>query len=179
MFPLCNYDSADLHPDVSVCPSGGGVGFVTWSPLHTYNSAALLFLSVLFGGGVFDTWTLSCTPDSALSTRPGGRDCFYQAQLAHPRIRRGPRSSRESQLTPQIPTRMSSVGYPDIDSRSSCHYFYFNRNTTARPIQIEEKDLSIYYFIIKWKERYLRPRVIVFSIIMPTSEGMATSSGEA
>ena len=89
----------------------------------------------------------------------GGGGGFDQAPLAYPQIRRGPRSARESQLTPQIPTLMSSVRSPATDSRLSRHDFCCDRNKTARPIQIEENPLSINSFIVQRKERHLIPAV--------------------
>ena len=102
-----------------------------------------------------------------------------QPPLSHPQLRRGPRSARKIQLNLRIPPRMSSVGSPATDSRSSRHDFCCNRNTNVQPIQIEEKALSINLFIFQRKERYLRPRVIVVSVTMPPSAGMATSSADA
>ena len=58
----------------------------------------------------------------------------------------------------------SRVPFLSTDSHSYRHDFCYNRNTTARLIQIEEKALSINSFIVQRKERYLRPRVIVVSI---------------
>ena len=52
-------------------------------------------------------------------------------------------------------------------SHSSCRDFCCDRNTNARMIQIEENPLSLNSFIVKWKERYLIPHVIVVSITMP------------
>ena len=116
----------------------GGGGFVTWSPSRTSDSAAPLYLCVLVrGGGLL---LIPCPPHSPPTLLYlyvlVGRDGFDQASLAHPRLRRGPRSARERQLTPLTPTRMSSVGSPATNSRSSCHDFCCNSNTTARPIQI-------------------------------------------
>ena len=50
----------------------GGVGFVTWYPLHTSNYAEPMSLSVLVGGVVVDTWSPSRTPDFAASVFLGG-----------------------------------------------------------------------------------------------------------
>ena len=58
----------------------------------------------------------------------------------------------------------SRVPFLSTNMRSSCHDICCDRNTTARPIQMEDKDLIIHCFIIQWKERYLRPRFIVISI---------------
>ena len=91
----------------------------------------------------------------------------YQTPRMHPRLRRGPCSSRESQITLRVLTQMSSVRSPATNSRSSRHDFYCDRNTTARQIRIEEKALSINSFIVQWKERYLIPSFIVVSITMP------------
>ena len=62
---------------------------------------------------------------------------------------------------------MSFVGSLANDSRLSCHDSCCDRNTAARPIQIEEKALSMNSFIAQRKERYLRLRVIAVSITMP------------
>ena len=70
-----------------------------------------------------------------------GRAVFYQAPLAHPRIRRGTRYAHEIELSPRIPTRMSSVGSPVTDSRLSCHNFCCDRNNTVRLIQIARPTL--------------------------------------
>ena len=40
----------------------GSVGFVTWYPSHTSDSAVLLHLYVLVGRVVVDPWSLSHTP---------------------------------------------------------------------------------------------------------------------
>ena len=137
-------------PPRCICLSwlGGGVFFIPGTPHET---STLLSISVLVG-----------------------RDGFYQTPLAHPRLHRGPCYVRKIQLTPCIPTRMSYVGSLATDLRLSCHYFCCNSNTIVRPIQIEEKALNINSFILQLKERYLRPRVIVVSITMPPSAGMAT-----
>ena len=63
----------------------GGVGFVTWYPLLTSESDAPLYLSVLVGGVVVDTWAPSRTPDSAVSIRPGEEELFWPVPLrTHP-----------------------------------------------------------------------------------------------
>ena len=51
----------------------GGVGFVTWAPSHTSDSAAPMFLFVLLGEGRGgDTWSPSRTPNFSFYVRPGG-----------------------------------------------------------------------------------------------------------
>ena len=124
-------------------------------------------VSVRPGGGGVDTRTPSRTPDFSVSVCPGGEGwCCDQLPLAHPRILRGFRSALEIQLTPQIPTQMSSVGSPATGLRSSRHDFFCDRNTAAHPIQIEEKSLIKNALIVRRKERYIRPRVIVVSVTM-------------
>ena len=84
-FPLRNYDSADRRPTVSVRPGGGGVGFVTWSPSRISDFSVPLYLSVLVGGVVADTWAPSCTPGADFSVHPGGEGwCCDQGPLAPP-----------------------------------------------------------------------------------------------
>ena len=112
--------------------------FITWSPSRTSDSASSLSMSVLMGLVVVDTWAPLRTRDSDVSVRPSGeRWCCDQVSLEHPQICRGFRSTHESQLTPHIPTRMSSVGSPATDSRLSHHYLCCDRNTTVQPIQIK------------------------------------------
>ena len=121
------------------------------------------------GGGVGgDTWSPLCTPESSVSVYPCGEGwCCDQVPLAHPQLCRSFCSARESQITPQIPTRMSFVGSLDPNSRSSHHDLCCNINTVARPIQIEEKALRTNAFIFQGKERYLRSRILVVYITMP------------
>ena len=145
----------------------GRGGFFTWSPSCTSNSADPLSLSILVGEFGVDTWTLLRTPDSAFSLCSGEEGCCCdQAPLAHPQLYCGFCSAREIQLTPHITTQISSVGYPATDLRSSCQYLCYNRNTTAQPIQIEERALSMNSFIVQRKDRYLIPCVIIVSITM-------------
>ena len=138
-------------------------------PSRTSESAAPMYLFVLVGGGVgVDTWVPSRTPDSAVYFYPRGEGwCCDQFPLAHPRRCPGFHYARESELTPWIPNQMSSVVSPSIDSCISLHYLCCDRNTAARPIQIEEKFLSMNYFIVRRKEIYSRPHVIIGSITMP------------
>ena len=139
------------RPAVSVCSVWGGLLLIPGPP---HSPQTLFSLYVLVGSNGFD-----------------------QSPFAHPQLRRGPCSARKSQLTPQIPTRLSSVGSPATDSGSPRNDFCCGRNTTK--IQIEGKDLSINSFIVQRKERYLIPRVIVISITIPPLARISTASAEA
>ena len=97
----------------------GGVVVLPGTPCATPTLQLRCLCPSWFGGIVINTWVPSCTPNFAISVRPGGGGGFDPAPLAHPRLRRGPHSARKIQLTPRIPTQMSSVISPDTNLRSS------------------------------------------------------------
>ena len=100
------------HDAVSVCPGWGGG--CCWYLVPLTHLRLCCFCSFWLGGKVL--W-------------PGPPRAPW---LCH-----GPRFARKIQLTPQIPTQISSVRYPATDLRFSRHDLWCNSNTTAQPIQIE------------------------------------------
>ena len=144
-----NSESADLSP-LSLSVLVGGVGGLLPGPpraLPTPTSHCIC-LSWL-GELLLIPGSPQAPPTLLYLSVLVSRDGFDQPPLVYPQLLHGPCSARESQLTLRIPTRIYSVGSPSTNSRSSHHDFYCNRNTTARPIQIEEKALSINYFIVQ------------------------------
>ena len=63
---------------------GGLVGFVTWSPSRTSDSAVPLYLSVLVGGWLLIPGNPHAPPTMLSLSVLVGRDGFDQAPLAHP-----------------------------------------------------------------------------------------------